>query len=144
MYMMRQTRSRGKRLRILQRNSGWKATRPAKALEAEREANSATGGEPLTEMEESVKAGKLLTQEGALTFQDIEGWSMYELRQKMTEYNMMEDPKGEGIKAYKLFEELLSKLVRKRAKTLSQTELSRKARPKEQRIARPWRKCWPL
>ena len=37
---------------------------------------------------------------------------MYELRQKMTEYNMMEDPKGEGVKAYKLFEELLSKLVR--------------------------------
>eukprot|EP00505_MAST-04D_sp_SCG-Rhode-Island_P004807 Stramenopile-MAST_4_protein_4807 len=43
-----------------------------KALEAEREANGGTGGEPLTEMEESVKAGKLLTQEGALTFQDIE------------------------------------------------------------------------
>ena len=83
-----------------------------KALEAEREANGGTGGEPLTEMEESVKAGKLLTQEGALTFQDIEGWSMYELRQKMTEYDLMEDPKGEGVKAYKLFEELLSKLVR--------------------------------
>ena len=55
--------------------------------------------------------GKILSNSEALTFQDIEGWSMYELRQQMQDRGMLESGE-EGEKSYKMFEELLAKLVR--------------------------------
>ena len=44
----------------------------------------------ITEEEKAVEIGKRLTKPFALTFQEIEGWSMYELRQQMDQRKIVD------------------------------------------------------
>ena len=59
-----------------------------------------------------------------LTFQDIERWSMYELRQEMEKRNLLEE--AEWTAAYKMFEEMLAKVVRELLKGDSNIEKKEK------------------
>jgi hypothetical protein len=95
----------------------WKAFKDIETkiwLESYQKAKEEAGGEAASkdgELQTAAEVGKFLSNSGALTFQDIEAWSMYDLRQQMQDRGMLEAGE-EGEKSYKLFEEMLAKLVR--------------------------------
>ena len=68
-----------------------------------------------------------------LTFQDIERWSMYELRQEMEKRNLLEE--AEWTAAYKMFEEMLAKVVRELLKGDSNVE--KKEKKDEKKVVSP-------
>ena len=72
-----------------------------------------------------------------LTFQDIERWSMYELRQEMEKRNLLEE--AEWTAAYKMFEEMLAKVVRELLKGDSSGEKKEKKEKKkdEKKVVSP-------
>ena len=76
----------------------------------EKDEKPTTEKKMITEEEKAVEIGKRLTKPFALTFQEIEGWSMYELRQQMDQRKLLEEKEWEN--AYKLFEEMLAKVIR--------------------------------
>ena len=68
-----------------------------------------------------------------LTFQDIERWSMYELRQEMEKRNLLEE--AEWTAAYKMFEEMLAKVVRELLK--GDSNIEKKEKKDEKKVVSP-------